>query len=115
MIALGAMTLANAQQALPQPLTQGQDAITFPGIWRIVIVFVAMAALAVGIAAVLRRVLPRFNALPAASGGLRLLNRMSLGGGVRIHVVQYEDATVLLAEGRHGLALTVLNKKQEAA
>ena len=114
-VAFGAMTLANAQQALPQPLTQGQDAVALPSIWRIVIVFLAMAALAVGIVAVLRRVLPKFNALPATSGGLRLLNRMSLGGGVRIHVVQYEDETVLLAEGRHGLALTVLNKKQEAA
>jgi hypothetical protein len=112
---LGATTLAQAQQAASVPLTQGGDAVTLPGVGRIVLVFVLMAGLAVAIVALLRRVLPKFNGLPAASGNLRIVNRLSLGGGLRVHVVQYDDRTVMLAEGRHGLALTVLKNNQEVS
>ena len=113
MLAFGAAALAQAQQAAPVPLTQGDDAVALPGVGRIVLVFLLVAGLAVAIAAVLRRVLPKFNSLPATGGNLRILNRMNLGAGLRVYAVQYEDQTVLLAEGRHGLALTVLKKTQE--
>lgn len=112
---LGGATLARAQQTASVPLTQGSDALTLPSVGRIVLVFLLMAGLAVGIVAALRRILPKLNALPTASGSLRVVNRMSLGSGLRIHVVRYDDHTVLLAEGRHGLALTVLKNNQEVS
>jgi len=113
-VMLGVTTLARAQQSLPTPLTQGDDAVALPGVGRVILAFLLVAGLAVFVVAVLRRVLPRFNALPAASGKLRVLNRMNLGGGLRVYAVQYEEQIVLLAEGRHGLALTPLKKDEKA-
>lgn len=108
-------SLAVAQSQHAAPLTQGDDALALPGVGRVVLAFALVAALAVGIVAALRRVLPKFSALPAASGNLRVLNRLNLGGGLRVYAVQYENRKVLLAEGRHGLALSVLDDKEPAA
>lgn len=108
---VGATAQVQAQQAVS--LTQGDDAIALPGAGRIVLVFLLVAGLAVVIVAVLRHVIPKLTGLPAATGNLRILSRMNLGGGLKVYALQYEDQTVLLAEGRHGLALTVLKKHQE--
>jgi len=108
-------SVAAAQARQAAPLTQGDDALVMPGVGKVALVFVLVAALAVGIAVVLRRVLPKFAALPAAGGSMRVLNRLNLGGGLRIYAVQYEDRKVLLAEGRHGLALSVLKDDKESA
>lgn len=104
-----------AQETVPSAPLTGSDVIALPGIGRVILVFLLVAALAVGIVATLRRVLPKFNGAPVSSGSLRVLNRVNLGSGLRVYTLQIENETVLLAEGRSGLALTPLNKNREQA
>jgi flagellar biogenesis protein FliO len=97
------------------PLTQGQDVISTPGIGRVVAAFVIVAALAVGAAMALRRVLPRFTGVPLTGNTVRILERANLGAGTRAHLVQVEGEKLLVVENRTGLAIAVLGKSGSAA
>jgi flagellar biogenesis protein FliO len=115
-LVLSVTSATYAQEAISStPLTQGNDVVTMPGVGRIILAFLLVAGLAVAIAAALRRVLPKFNARPTPSGNLQVLNKVSLGTGLRVYTLQLGNETVLLAEGRNGLALTVLKRSQEQA
>lgn len=102
-----AMLATAAEQA---PLTGGQDIIQAPGIGRVVAAFVIVAALAVAAVVTLRRVLPRMTGVPLSGKALRILDRVSLGPGARVHLVQVEDQKVLVAESRSGVTIAVLGK-----
>jgi flagellar biogenesis protein FliO len=106
------MLLVNAAEQAP--LSQGQDVIAVPGIGRVAVAFVIVAALAVAAGVALRRVLPKFTGVPLAGSAVRVLERTNLGPGTRIHLVQVEGEKVLVAENRSGLAIAVLGKTGSA-
>lgn len=92
-------------------LAQGRDVVAMPGIGRVIFAFVLTTALAIGIAVVLKRVLPKLNGPLSTSGSVRVIERASLGAGLKVHVVQIDDSKVLVAESRHGVSITVLKNK----
>lgn len=105
--------IAQAQEAVPSAPLTGNDVIALPGMGRVMLVFLLVAALAVAIVAALRHVLPRFSGAPVTSGSLRVLNRVNLGAGLRVYTLQIDNETVLLAEGRSGVALTPLRNPEQ--
>ena len=78
----------------------------FPGLGRIVLVLFAMVALAVAVALALRRFWPPM-VLPAG-GALRVRAQLSLGSHLKLHFVDAGSTTVVVAEGRSGIAITEL-------
>ena len=110
-IAIGLCFIAALASAAEQaPLTGGQDIIQAPGIGRVMGAFVIVAALAVAAVVTLRRVLPKMTGVPLSGKALRILDRVSLGPGTRVHLVQVEDEKVLVAESRSGVTIVVLGK-----
>ena len=81
---------------------------------RAVVAFLIAAGLAVAVAVILKRVLPRFGNALASGRELRVVDRAIVGAGVRVHVLQLKDQQVLLAEGRTGIALIALGNKSES-
>ena len=100
---------AGAQEA-QQQLTQGQDVIGTGGIIRVLIAFVVVAGLAVAAVFVLKRALPKLGGPLAAGGELRVLERASVSPGLRVHVVQYRNQKILLAESRSALSVVTLRQ-----
>lgn len=83
-----------------------------PGIGRVLLVFVVVAALAWGMAWALRRYGARFgigaDAGAAGAAPVRALSRNSLPGGVVCHLVEAEGKRVLITVTRHGVSTLVL-------
>jgi flagellar biogenesis protein FliO len=96
------------------PLTQGQDIVAVPGIGRVVVVFLLVAALAVAAAVVLRRMLPKITGVTLGGNALRVLERTNLSPATRLHLVQVEGEKLLVAENRNGLAVVVLARNLPA-
>lgn len=92
-----------------------QDVISASEIGRVAAAFVIVAALAVAAAVALRRILPKLTGVPLAGNAVRILERVNLGPGTRMHLVQVEGERVLVAENRSGLAIAVLGKTGSAA
>jgi flagellar biogenesis protein FliO len=110
-VVIGLCSIARLASAAEQaPLTGGQDIIQAPGIGRVAAAFVIVAALAVVAVVALRRVLPKMTGVPLSGKALRILDRANLGPGTRVHLVQVEDAKVLVAESRSGVTIAVLGK-----
>jgi flagellar biogenesis protein FliO len=105
---------AHAQNAQPQ-LTQGQDVVSGASIARVAMGFAVAAALAVAAAFVLKRTLPRFGRGIPSGGELRILERATVNAGLRVHVVQFKDQKILVAESRGGIAMVVLHRSEGAA
>ena len=102
-------TFAIAQDnASPPRLTQGSDVVQVPGAGRVVLVFLIVAALAVGAAFVLRRVLPRLPGGYAQDSRIKLVARSTPTPGMRVHLLQVDEQRVLLAEHRGTLSMVVL-------
>ena len=78
----------------------------FPGLGRVVLVLVAMVALAVAVALALRRFWP--PAVLPAGGALRVRAQLSLGSHLKLHFVEAGSTTVIVAEGRSGIAIAEL-------
>jgi flagellar biogenesis protein FliO len=113
--ALALCSFAVHAQEVQRQLTQGQDVVGGAGIIRVLIGFVVVAGLAVGAIFVLKRAMPKLGGPLAAGGDLRVLERASVSPGLRIHVVQYRDEKILLAESRNALAMIALRKGEGAA
>jgi flagellar biogenesis protein FliO len=96
-------------QAQEMVLTQGSDGLSFPSVARIALGFVVSAALALGIALVLRHVLPKLGGRTATSSRLRLLDRIHLSSTVRAHLLEVEGERVLVAENRGAITMVVLS------
>lgn len=103
-------TTFHAVAAERAPLTQGVDIINGPGIGRVVLVFLLTCALAVAAVFVLRRYLPNVNATLATSGQMKVIDRTTLLGGTRVHLLEIGEHRIVVADGRNGLALSVLSK-----
>jgi hypothetical protein len=109
--ALALLTIALQVSAAERaPLTQGEDIITAPSMGRVVLVFLITSALAVGAIVLLRRHLPKLAGTFVSAGQMKILDRTTLLGGTRVHLIEIGEHTVLVADSRHGVALTVLNK-----
>jgi flagellar biogenesis protein FliO len=104
---------ACAQEKVPAaPLTQGEDVLSFPSFGRIVLSFIIAAALAVGVAFALRYVLPKLGRPAAASSRLRVLDRIHISSGLRLHLVEVDGDKVLIAEQRGAPSMLVLPASQ---
>ncbi len=104
---------ALAQQT-NERLTQGSDIVTAPSIVRVVLVFLLMAAIAVGAAYAVRRYSPKFANTLAQRGPLRIVERTALTGGLRVHLVEVDGERILIAEGRSGVSMLRLAPSSEA-
>jgi flagellar biogenesis protein FliO len=111
---LGLLTLLDAapvaaQQAL-QPLATGSDAIGLPTIGRVLIAFIIAAVLAIAAGWILRRWVPKLTGSMFAAGGrLRVLERLQLGGDLRVHLVQTEHGKVLITAHRNSISVVLLD------
>jgi len=77
-----------------------------PGLGRVIVVLVAMTVLAVVAALASRRFWPQ--AAQRQDGALRLRAQLSLSSHLKLHVVETGRATIIVAEGRSGVAITEL-------
>jgi flagellar biogenesis protein FliO len=94
------------------PLTQGEDALAFPSVARVLFAFLFTVALAVGVAWALKRWLPKFRT--SLLGGeprgqrMQVIERIQLSVNTRVHLVRIDENTLVVAENRHGISMTVL-------
>jgi hypothetical protein len=101
---------AFAQQAAGS-LGLPADPIALPGLGRVVLAFILVAALAVAAVLVLQRFGPRFGAgsLFAGGGSLRVLERLQLARDLHVHLVQTECGKVLITAHRQSIAVVLLD------
>ena len=84
-------------------LRNGSD---LPGLGRVVLVLMGTLALAVAAALAVRRFWPQ--AAQQTSGALRLRAQLALSSHLKLHVVEAGRTTVIVAEGRSGIAIAEL-------
>lgn len=101
---------AFASAAEQAPLTGGRDIIQAPGVGRVAVAFVIVAALAVAAIVTLRRVLPKMTGVQLSGEVLRVLARANLGPGTRVYLLEVEGGKALIAESRSGVSIAVLGK-----
>jgi flagellar biogenesis protein FliO len=102
--------LAQALAQAPAPLTQGDDALSFPSVARVLVAFLFTVGLAVGVAYAARRWMPAFRSglLRGQPQRLQVVERIQLSAVTRLHLVDIDENRVLIAESRNGVSLTVL-------
>jgi hypothetical protein len=85
--------------------------VTLPGAGQIVVVFLFVAALAVGLAAALRRVSPHVlrRWQPPSGSAVTLLARQSLEPGASLHIVSVDGERLAIVTGRSGVAVYSLS------
>lgn len=86
------------------------QSVPLPGAGRIILVFICVAALAVGIAAILRRWSPGLLArLQQPSGvDVTVLSRQRLEPGVSLHIVSVAGERLAIVTSRSGVAMQAL-------
>lgn len=110
-----AWSASNAPNAPPPMAHLGlaTQPVPLPGVGQIIFVFICVAALAVGIAVVLRRYGPRFGLLPGLqppSGvGVTILARQRLEPGVTLHIVNVAGERLAIVTSRSGVAVHTLS------
>jgi hypothetical protein len=98
------------------PLIVHPDPVAFPGVGRVIFGFVFTVALAVTVTYAFRRWMPRFAAgKNAASSQIDLTSHCIVRNGMRFHVVTIAGNTVLVAEGKSGIAITVVSEAEKRA
>jgi hypothetical protein len=87
--------------------------VPLPGVGQIIFVFICVAALAVGIAAVLRRYGPNFRLLrglqPPSGVGVTIIARQRLEPGVTLHIVSVAGERLAIVTSRSGVAVHTLS------
>ncbi|HYM34066.1 MAG TPA: flagellar biosynthetic protein FliO [Steroidobacteraceae bacterium] len=93
-----------------------------PGVGKIVFAFVVTILIGVAAVWVLRRymprvvaVLPQLGARAAANSTLRVVSSRAVHPGLRLHVVEVEGSTLVVAESRAGVALTIIPARTTSA
>jgi hypothetical protein len=89
-------------------LRNGSD---LPGLGRVVVVLLVTLALAVAVAFALRRFWPQ--AAQQTGGALRLRAQLSLSSHLKLHFVEAGRTTVIVAEGRSGIAIAELGAETQ--
>jgi hypothetical protein len=86
--------------------------VPLPGVGQIIFVFICVAALAVGIAVVLRRYGPNFGLLqglqPPSGVGVTILARQRLEPGVTVYIVNVGGERLAIVTSRSGVAVHTL-------
>jgi hypothetical protein len=116
-LAVGTALLAGASGFCADkgaPLIAHPDPVTLPGLGRVLFGFVATVALAVSIVYALRKWLPRFaNNKSATLNQVNLRAHCTVHNGIRFHVVTVAEKTILVAEGKTGIAMTVVSTAEK--
>jgi flagellar biogenesis protein FliO len=113
-IALGSFVCAAAslpcvaQETLAQLGLREPDA-DLPGIGRVVLVLVFTLAVAVAAIYAIRRFWPQ--PLGQRSGTARLSAQLAVSSSLKLHFVDVDGATLVVAEGRGGVAIAELEKR----
>ena len=92
-------------------LTGNTGSVATPGIGKIILAFVVTLGVGVAIIYLLRRLLPWLPKMGAAStvkDAPRVISSGSLQLGLKLHVVEVRGVTVLVAEGKSGIAMMPL-------
>jgi hypothetical protein len=96
------------------PLITHPDPVELPSVGKLLFVFLLTAALAVGIAYALRRILAKIPGSPLASDNAAQVRvRTTLHRGLKLHVVEIRDQTILVAENKNGLAMTRISESKD--
>jgi flagellar biogenesis protein FliO len=95
---------ASAQDAALEGLGL-RNGSPLPALGRVVVVLVAMIALAVAAALALKRFWP---AARQTNGAVKIRAQVSLGTHLKLHIVETGRTTVIVAEGRSGIAIAEL-------
>jgi len=93
------------------PLGQGRDIVELPSIGRVIAVFILVAAMAVGIAYLLRRYSPNLARGISQGSALRVIDRSTLNAGLRVHLIEVEGERILVAENRSGVSMLQLRRQ----
>lgn len=111
-VAAACLLASQSGVASPQPvraLIPYSDPVALPGVGRVLIGFVLTVVVGVVAVYALRRWLPRFGGHTQLAGNLRVVGRANVHNGLRLHVVEVAGRTVLVAEGKSGIAMTLLS------
>jgi hypothetical protein len=107
---------ASNAPSVPPPMAHlglATQPVPLPGVGQIIFVFICVAALAVGIAAVLRRYGPGLGLLPGLqppSGvGVTIIARQRLEPGVTLHIVSVAGERLAIVTSRSGVAVHTLS------
>jgi hypothetical protein len=106
---------AQAQSSQP-PLTGNFDP-GVPGVGKIVLAFLLTLAIGLALIFALRRALPLIAKLtrkPTVGPTPQVLASCNVHAGLKLHLIEINDATLVVAEGRNGIAITPLPKNKEA-
>jgi len=109
-VSLSWLWSATALAQSAAPLTQGDDALAFPSVARVLLAFLFTAGIAVAGAYAIRRWMPGFRPglLRGQPQRLQVVERIQLSAVTRLHLVDIDENKVLIAESRNGVSLTVL-------
>lgn len=80
-----------------------------PGVGRVLLVLAFTLVLALAASYALRRFWPQ--SLGPRSGSARVLAQLSLSRSLKLHVVELESATLVVAEGHGGVAIAKLERQ----
>jgi len=107
--AFPASSAANAATPMAH-LGLATQPVALPGVGQIILVFICVAALAVGIAAVLRRLSPGLLARLQLPTGIEVtvLGRQRLEPGVSLHIVSVAGERLAIVTSRSGVAMQAL-------
>jgi flagellar biogenesis protein FliO len=88
--------------------------LDMPGILRVVFGFVLTAGLAVGVAFALRRLWPGMMAKTSSSARVKAVGRSVVSRTLTVHLVEVDERRIVIAEGRTGVSVTVLEPSSVA-
>jgi|GEM_PF-1845536 hypothetical protein len=92
----------------PAQLGTGVSSLAFPSIARLIVGFLFTVGLAFGAAFVLRRLWPLFRKRRVSSSNVQLLGRTAVSRTLTVHLIEIDGARLAVAEGRSGVAITVM-------
>jgi hypothetical protein len=107
----GSAAFAFADLPRQASLTGNTENIGTPGIGRIVVAFVVTLAVGGALVWLLRRVLPflpKWGGARVVGSAMRVKASQAIHPALRLHLIEVNGSTVLVAEGRSGISVTVM-------
>jgi hypothetical protein len=99
----------------PTPSFAHDNPVALPGVGKVLGAFVVTVAVGFAAAYALRRWLPKWAGQSKLAPGLQVRAQMSLQPGLRLHVVEVQGSTVLIAESKHGIAMSIVPRAEPLA